>query len=307
MSRKKNLKNYTTMNNLKKIILAAICLCSCNTLFSQQLLVGGSGWGKIAVIDKESKDILWEYPLMKGWECNNVVALKNGNVLFSYKKGAKVITMSDKKDVWNITAPEGTEMQSAKLLPNGNCLLAISGTPLVILEVDAETGEVLERVEYDTKIANPHAQVRQINKMKNGNYIIPLVSQPYVDIVSPEGQLVKKIDVAGTPFSTDNIKGDLYWVAGGDGHQLSEVNFKTGETIRVIEDEDIPGAPIYYVAGIESNKKSFYLCSWQGHSKGKTGPKILELDNDLNILWSVEDENSEIGRISAVCSIKYKK
>ncbi len=275
--------------------------------FSQQLLVGGSGWGKIAVIDKESKEILWDYSLMRGWECNNVAALKNGNVLLTYKKGAKVITMDTKKDVWNITAPAGTEMQSAKLLPNGNCLLGISGTPFTILEVDYKTGEVLKRVEYDLDIKNPHAQVRQINKMKNGNYIIPIVSQPFIHIVSPEGELVKKIDVNGTPFSTDRIKGSTYWVAGGDGHQLSKVNLKTGETLRLIEDKDIEGAPIYYVAGIENNKKSFYLCSWQGHSKGKTGPKILELDDDLNILWSVENENPAIGRISAVCSIKYKK
>ena len=29
----------------------------------QHLLVGGSGWNKIAIINKDTKEIVWEYPL----------------------------------------------------------------------------------------------------------------------------------------------------------------------------------------------------------------------------------------------------
>ena len=28
----------------------------------QHLLVGGSGWNKIAIINKDTKEIVWEYP-----------------------------------------------------------------------------------------------------------------------------------------------------------------------------------------------------------------------------------------------------
>ena len=31
----------------------------------QHLLVGGSGWNKIAIINKDTKEIVWEYPLEK--------------------------------------------------------------------------------------------------------------------------------------------------------------------------------------------------------------------------------------------------
>ena len=44
----------------------------------QHLLVGGSGWNKIAIINKDTKEIVWEYPLEKGWECNSVAATKAG-------------------------------------------------------------------------------------------------------------------------------------------------------------------------------------------------------------------------------------
>ena len=80
----------------------------------QHLLVGGSGWNKIAIINKDTKEIVWEYPLEKGWECNSVAATKAGEILFSYSKGAKMITR-DGRELWNIAAPAGCEMQTARI------------------------------------------------------------------------------------------------------------------------------------------------------------------------------------------------
>ncbi|MFI3283305.1 MAG: hypothetical protein SNG10_07370 [Rikenellaceae bacterium] len=294
------------MKRILKISLVAAALMFSFSLSAQQLLVGGSGWNKIAIIEKETKEVLWQHPLEKGWECNNAVALKGGNILYSYKKGAQVIT-ADHEVVWDIKAPEGCEMQSAKLLSNGNSLIAWCGHPLTIMEVDSKSGEILKKVEYETEIQNPHAQMRQINKMDNGNYIVPLVSQKFVHIVSPEGKLVKKIEIPVTPFATDQIKGSVYLVAGGDTHGFCEVDFESGEVLRTVNDGDIKDTPMFFIGGVESNKKSFYVCSWQGHSKGKTGPKVLELDSDLNMLWYIDPSDEGIGRISSVCSIKYKK
>ncbi len=294
---------------MKKIIKLALCgaalMCSIS-LSAQQLLVGGSGWAKVAIIDKQSKEVLWEYPLEKGWECNNAVALKGGNILFSYKKGARAVT-PNKDIVWDIKAPEGCEMQSVKLLDNGNSLIAWCGHPLTIMEVDSKTGEIITKTEYDTQVQNPHGQMRQINKMKNGNYIVPIVSQQFIHIVSPEGKLIKKIDIPGKPFATELIKGTKYLVAGGDSHNFFEVDMETGEVTNIVDENGIKDAPLFFAGGIEVNKKSIYLSSWQGHSKGKTGPKVMELDSDMNILWSILPEDEGIGRISSVCSIKYKK
>ena len=54
----------------------------------------------------------------KGWECNSVAVTPDRNILFSYSKGAKLITR-DHEEVWNISAPEGCEMQTARVLSNG--------------------------------------------------------------------------------------------------------------------------------------------------------------------------------------------
>ena len=101
---------------------------------TEKLLLGGSGWNKIVIIDKESKQIEWEHPLQEGWECNSVAATPDGNILFSYGKGAKTINRNH-QEIWNITVPDGCEMQTARVLSDGNYLLAWTGHPAVIMEV----------------------------------------------------------------------------------------------------------------------------------------------------------------------------
>ncbi len=293
------------MNNTsKRVVVALLALCCCLPLKAENLLLAGSGWGKVAIIDKQSREVVWEHPLQKGWECNNAVALKDGNVLFSYKRGAKVVTL-DHKDVWDIPAPEGTEMQSARVLPNGNCLISWCGNPLVIMEVEPKSGKILSKTEYDTGIKNPHAQMRQVSKHTDGNYIIPIVSGGAIHIVSPEGKLVRNIKLEVGPFAVTHIKGDRYWVAGGDAHSLLEVDFATGETIRTIKDGDINGAPFFFIGGLEQGKKGLYVCNWQGHAKGKTGPKVFEFNKKMKMVWSVKADDKGIGRVSAVASYPY--
>lgn len=294
------------MKKLLKLTLVAASLMCTLSLSAQQLLVAGSGWNKVAIIDKESKKVLWQHSLVKGMECNNAVALKGGNILYSYKQGAAVVDM-DHNIVWDIKAPSGCEMQSVKLLKNGNSLIAWCGHPLVIMEVDSKTGKILKEVKYDTGVKKAHSQMRQINKMDDGNYIVPIIATKEIHIVSPEGKLVRKYAVDGNPFATDQIKGTKYLVAGGDAHTLMEVDLATGEVLKTIKSGDFKGgAPLFFVGGVESNKKSFYVASWQGHSKGKTGPKVFEVDSNMNVLWQIDEGDKNTGRISSVCSIKYK-
>ncbi len=155
-------------------ILSACLLLVCSACHeaSHHLLLGGSGWDKIAIVNKNTKEIEWEHPLEKGWECNSVAVTPDRNILFSYSKGAKLITR-DHEEVWNISAPEGCEMQTARVLSNGNYLLAWCGNPATIMEVNAK-GEILSKTDFDTRIEQPHAQFRQVNKNKRGNYLVPL-------------------------------------------------------------------------------------------------------------------------------------
>lgn len=290
-----------------------VLLCSALFLFSatscqkkaQKLLLGGSGWNKIVIIDKNSKQVEWEHPLEKGWECNSVAATPDGNILFSYARGAKVIDR-EHNEIWNIAAPDSCEMQTARILPNGNYLLAWAGHPAVIMEVNPK-GDILSQTDYETGIEEPHAQFRQVNKNARGNYLMPLFATSDVREISPEGELLKSTKLEGTPFCTNVLDNGSYWVACGDGHSLMEVNLDNGEVARRYGENDIKGARLFFVAQLlPSYGDGLYICNWQGHDKNATdanSPQLLEIDGLGRVVWSLND-NGKFGMISAISTIE---
>lgn len=289
------------------------CLCSALLLIgatscekkTEKLLLGGSGWNKIVIIDKHSKQVEWEHPLEKGWECNSVVATPEGNILFSYARGAKLIDRNH-QEIWNIAAPDTCEMQTARLLPDGNYLLGWVGHPAVIMEVSPK-GDVLSRTEYETGIEHPHAQFRQLNKNARGNYLMPLFATSEVREISPAGGVVKVNKLEGTPFTTLALADGNYWVACGDGHSLMEVNLDNGDVVRRFGENDIKGARLFFVAGLLPAKDGgLYVCNWQGHDKNAVeahSPQVFEINDKGEIVWSLND-NERFGMISTISSIE---
>lgn len=268
---------------------------------SERLLLGGSGWNKIAIVDKDSKKITWEHPLEKGWECNSVASTPEGNILFSYAKGAKLIT-PEHQEIWNIPAPEGCEMQTARVLPDGNYLLAWCGNPAAILEVSPE-GEILSQTEFDTQIDLPHAQFRQVNKNERGHYLVPLFATSEIREINPAGELVKSVKVEGNPFSVAQLPGGHYLVACGDAHRYVELDYETGQVVRNVEADDIEGVRLFFVAQLlPTAGGGAYICNWQGHDhEAASGgfPQVIEVDKSGKMIWSLND-NAVFGMISAI-------
>ena len=288
------------------LLLSALCLLAfaSSQKKSEKLLLGGSGWDKIVIIDKATKQITWEHPLEQGWECNSVASTPEGNILFSYAKGAKLIT-PDHQELWNIAAPEGCEMQTARLLPDGHFLLAWCGTPASILEVDAQ-GNILSKTDVDTGIELSHAQFRQVNKNDRGNYLVPLFATSEIREVAPSGQTVKSVEVEGNPFSVAPLKNGHYWVACGDAHCYIELDYETGEVVRKVNADDIEGARLFFVAQLcPTPEGGLYICNWQGHDGAAASghfPQLIETDASGRMIWNLND-NSVFGMISAICPV----
>ncbi|MEG1544146.1 MAG: hypothetical protein RR382_06425 [Tannerellaceae bacterium] len=294
------------MNKAYMLLIAALLLLvgtSCQPK-AEKLLLGGSGWNKIVIIDKETKAIEWEHPMEAGWECNSVAATTDGNILFSYAKGAKLIT-KDHKELWNIPAPEGAEMQTAAILADGNFLLAWCGHPATIMEVSPK-GEMLKKVEYETGVEAPHAQFRHVSKAANGNYLMPIFATSDVREISPEGTLVKTIALEGTPFCIVPLANGNSLAACGDAHSYVELD-ANGAIVRKVSGTDIEGTSLYFVAELlPLADGSLYVCNWQGHggdAAAGTFPQLIEVDKTGKMIWSLND-NAAFGMISAICPVK---
>lgn len=196
-------------------------------------------------------------------------------------------------------------MQTARVLSNGNYLLAWCGNPATIMEVNAK-GEILSKTDFDTRIEQPHAQFRQVNKNKRGNYVVPLFATSEIREISPSGQLLKSVKVDGNPFSVAALDNGNYLVACGDAHCFIELNFETGDIVRKVNANDIEGAQLFFVAQLLPKRDGgLYICNWQGHdgeaAKGHY-PQLIEINGAGKMVWDLND-NATFGMISSICPI----
>ncbi|MDR3244979.1 MAG: WD40 repeat domain-containing protein [Prevotellaceae bacterium] len=292
------------MKQYLSFVLCLLVLGSCGQR-REKLLLAGSGWDKIVIIDKATKSIEWEYTIEKGRECNSAVATPDGNILFSYSKAAKLINRN-KEELWTIEAPAGSDLQSASVLPNGNYLVAWCGFPATILEVDPK-GKILSRTEFDAQVERAHYQFRRITKNKKGNYMTPICATGELREISPEGQTLKSVNVGGFLFCAIEMENGNYIVTCGDDHQYKEVNFSTGEIVKTVNAEDIEGLKFSFVAQfLPTGNGGAYICNWQGHNKNRASenyPQVIEIDAKGKIVWSINDKIN-FGLISTICSIE---
>lgn len=291
---------------MKKILLATLAFAAiaCGTKKPvEKVLIAGSYWDSIAIVDKASGTVEWSMPLPgEGPECNSVEMTKNGDILFSYKKGARLVNRQG-KTIWDFQETVDTaEMQTATQLPDGSFMLASCDNPSRIIELDS-MGQPIKEVKFNLGIANPHGQFRKVAKSKNGNYLIPVMSYGAVLEIGPTGDSVNMYKTGGNPFSLiEKENGDLI-VSCGDAHALVEVNRATGEAKKLVGQNDIAGATLQFVAGAALLPNGNIMVSnWLGHVEGECKDlQLVEFDPQNNLVWSFNDiEKVRVKNISAL-------
>lgn len=272
-----------------------------------KILVAGSGNPAISLVDKQTGKVEWRHALEKGEECNSVALTPEGNILYSYKKGAKTVNWAHEV-VWDYEVTAAQELQSATLLPDGGILLGICGNPALFVEVDKE-GKETHRVAFDLGIAKPHSQFRQVFRLRNGNYLVPLMSARKVMEISRDGSLVKEYEVGGKVFSSLEMSDGNWLLPCGDDHCYVVMDGETGAKVKKVTSVDVTGGAFWFVAQvIELQNKHLLVCNWDGHTKGEVVdvPQLMELDEKGKVVWSLRDKQN-VGKVSAAYYIDKQK
>lgn len=278
---------------MKKILIATIALGICTTAFGakksvEKILIGGSGWDSIAIIDKATKTIEWSMAIPRGGETNNVCMTRKGEILFAYGRGARLVDRSG-KTIWDypVTNPKA-EMHTARQLPNGNYLLASCDTPMRIIELDRK-GRQIKEVTFDLGIPNAHSQFRGVSKAKNGNYLIPTFGKSNIFEITPNGELVRTYEGLKSAYSLLELSNGDLLVSSGDSHQMVVVDRKTGEIKTEVSENDIEGVTLKFVGTAHRLPGgNTIIANWSGHSRGKIEPQIVEFDADKKLIWSYD-------------------
>ena len=287
------------MKNIKfNFLILFLFTISCSASAQQKLLVSGSGWDKVAILDKTSGEIEWSHQLEKGTECNDTEMTREGNILIGYKKGAKLIT-KNQEVLWDFKAEAGQELFTATQLPNGNYFLAACAHPSRFITLNKK-GKIIKEQNLDLKVKNIHGQFRQVTPSPNKTLIIPVLGKGEVIEINKKNKVLRRIKIEGNLFSVKILPDGNWLVACGDGHKFVIVDPKKETIIKTVSDSDIPDYSLFFVAEPHLLKNGNYMfANWNGHAKDKTQPKIIEIDTDNNVVWTLP-HNDNIRNISTI-------
>ncbi|WP_298061648.1 hypothetical protein [uncultured Rikenella sp.] len=290
---------HTVFGAAALLAVSAAALTSCGpqpAAPQDKILIAGSFWDTIAVVNRSAGDAIeWKYGLPKGSECNSVeIVPGTGDVLLSYRRGARVVRRDSTNGggtiVWDYTDVADTaELQTATRLPDGGYLLAICGTPARIVELDSTGLNVRREVRYDLGIQPAHAQFRRVAKSRNGNYLIPIISNGKVLEIKDDSTLVMEYNVGGSPFSVQELANGNLFVALGDGHCSIEIERAGGNLVQRID--SISGVPMHFIAQSERlNNGHTLISNWQGHlpAKRQTAAQLVEIDSAGLVVWAYD-------------------
>jgi hypothetical protein len=261
---------------------------------SHSFLAADLGGDKIFIVSPQGQ-ITWQYSVVKPLEAS---MLKNGNILFSSKYGAKLITQ-DKKVIWKYKVKKRCELHSCQMLKNGNILVAVSG-PCVIHEIDMD-GKIQKTVKLKTNQKKTHSQMRIVKKLPNGNYLVGHNKDAVVREYDPKGKVVRefKMPAGSDAFAGYRLPNGNTLLATGDGHKIIEVDTK-GKVVWQVNENDLEGNPLRFVAGLQRLKNgNTIVANWGGHGHVGQQPQIFEVTPDKKVVWQVFD-NEKFKTITTV-------
>jgi hypothetical protein len=289
-----------------KIILSLSFIFFCNACaVPEKLLMSGSGWDKLVIVDKKTNSVEWAHQLQKGDDCNDVEITKAGNILYAYKGGARLITKSQ-NIVWDFKVEKGQELYTATEMPTGEYLLAVCAKPSRIITLNAK-GEKTGEQNFDTGVANVHGQFRQIMPTKEGNYLIPLMGKGEVIEMTKSGRVLRRVTVGGNPFSVKVMPGGRWVVGCGDAHKYVVVDPATQSVKDSVTSIDITKVSLLFVAEPHPYRNgNLMIANWNGHSKDKTQPALVEINSKKQVVWTLANPDKDT-KISAFFSFKGKK
>ena len=265
---------------------------------TEKFLIAGCGWSKIAVIDKQTQQLEWEHRLNKGDDCNDVELTRKNEILYAYIGGARLINW-EQQVVWDYKVKAGEELFTATEIVRGRYLLGICGHPARIVELNRK-GKVVDEFMFETGIDRVHNQFRQILKTKRNTYIVPLFGSGDVVEIDRDRKILKRVKAGGNLFSVKLLRDEFWLVGCGDAHKWVEIDSRLGRVSRTVHSDSLSGISLLFVAEVCPYENGHILvANWNGHSKDKMQPKLLEIDKQNRVVWQLEN-TGEIVNVSAV-------
>ncbi len=235
--------------------------------------------------------VVWSYAVGADDELGDCTMLSSGNIVFSRRWGASIVT-PDKKIVWNYDAPPGTEIHTAYPIDRDRILVMQNGDPALLLVINILTGSTEQQVRLATRDAkNVHGQFRHIRMTPAGRYLAAHMDLDKVVEYTEDGKPVWQVN-APAPWAAIRLKNGNTLISGNQYGYVREVD-RAGNTVWEINRNDLPGITLHTVQEVSRLENGNTLINnWNG---GVTGAEklntaqLIEVTPDKKVVWALRD------------------
>ena len=237
-------------------------------------------------------------------ELGDATMLSNSNIVFCRKVGASEVTPG-KKIIWNIDAPEGTEIHSIQPIGLDRVLVTQNGNPAKLMLINIKTGatekELTLPVAHPEK--SPHMQFRRVHQTADGTYLAAHAMDNKVVEYDADGKAIWTY-AAKVPWSAARLKNGNTLITEAPTTVL-EVN-KQGEIVWEFSQKDAPDYKffVFQEASRLANGNTV-ICNWCPALKDpKTWPgtvQVLEVTPEKKVVWALSQwKNPDLGPASSI-------
>ncbi|MDR1675576.1 MAG: hypothetical protein LBR86_03810 [Tannerella sp.] len=281
------------------IYLTLLFVCSA-CVKREKLLTGGAGWPQIAILDKASGKIEWSHPLTPEEECNDLEMTPQGEILYAYKGGARLITRKHEV-IWDYRVGEPEAVYTATRLASGHYLLAVAGVPMRIVELDRK-GVPVGEVTYRTATRDITRQFRHVLKTPQNTYLVPLIDKHKIVELDEKGIPLRSIYSESEPVAIVLMENGNWLVSCGESRCIVEIQPDARNVVRRIETKDLSYGSLLYVGELVRYRNgNTLIANWDGRDREKTSSALLEIDPGGKVVWRLP-YMPEVSNISTVYS-----
>jgi len=252
-------------------------------------------------------------------ELGDCTRFSNGDILFSYRWGASIVT-PQKKIIWDYRAAPNTEIHSAQPAGRNRVLLAQNGAPTKLFLINTVSGKLEKELALPTAYPErPHGQVRRAHLTIAGTFLVGLAQEHRVAEFDADGKEVWSFTAPDTweagprprnganlsAWDAVRLKNGNTLLSGDEYGYVLEVDSK-GKTVWELGKNEIPGYPLDVVQEIgRLANGNTVIANWvAGNTKPDNWPstiQIIEVTPAKKVVWALRQwMDPDLGPASSI-------
>jgi len=238
-------------------------------------------------------------------ELGDATMLSNGNIVFCRKVGASEVT-PDKKIIWNLEAPKGTEIHSIQPIGLDRVLVTVNAHPPKLMLINIKTGATEKELTLPAARTNgsPHLQFRRVHQTAAGTYLAAHLMDNKVSEYDADGKEIWTYAVNG-PWSATRLKNGNTLIASYH-NRIVEVNHE-GQVVWEFTQKDAPDYKFFIFQEVSRLANgNTVICSWcPGDIRSATNwpgsVQVLEVSPEKKIVWALSEwKDPDLGPASSI-------